>query len=89
MSEFWNDPNDKTTPVTPPPSTKAANVISATDDEALLTSAQAAKLLKLSEKGLRGMAQKGRISHFKLGREYRFRKDDLFKMMLRVEAANK
>jgi excisionase family DNA binding protein len=57
--------------------------------DSLLTSQEAAQLLRMTPKGLRAMAQKGRIGHFKLGREYRFRKNELLNMMLRVEATNK
>jgi excisionase family DNA binding protein len=86
QSEFWNEnDDDETATVAPPPSTKVPSVIeAASDDETFLTSAQAAKLLNLSQKGLRGMASKGKIPYYKLGREFRYKRSELIKMMVPV-----
>lgn len=57
-----------------------------TDDEALLTSAEAAKLLGYSEKSFRNAVSLGKIPHYKLFGQNRFKKSELVALLIRVEA---
>ncbi len=58
---------------------------SVTDDEALLTSAEAAKLLGYSEKSFRNAVSLGKIPHYKLFGQNRFKKSELLALLIRVE----
>lgn len=50
----------------------------------LLTTAEAATLLKLSSKGLRKMALAGKVSYYKIGRYHRYRKEDVLALITKA-----
>lgn len=56
-----------------------------TDEEALLTSAEAAKLLGYSEKSFRNSVAMGKVPHYKLFGQNRFKKSELLGLLVRVE----
>lgn len=58
---------------------------SVTEDEALLTSADAAKLLGYSEKSFRNSVSMGKVPHYKLFGQNRFKKSELLGLLVRVE----
>ena len=55
------------------------------DDEALMTSAEAAEFLGLSVKGLRNLASAGKVPHYKLFGHNRFKRSELLALLIRVE----
>lgn len=70
-------PIDQTDAVIPSPSV--------TEDDALLTSADAAKLLGYSEKSFRNAVSLGKIPHYKLFGQNRFKKRELVDLLIKVE----
>lgn len=58
---------------------------SVTEDEVLLTSAEAAKLLGYSEKSFRNSVAKGKVPHYKLFGQNRFKKSELLGLLVRIE----
>lgn len=56
-----------------------------TEDEILLTSAEGAKLLGYSEKSFRNAVAAGKIPHYKLLGQNRFKKSELLGLLVRVE----
>lgn len=57
-----------------------------TEDEILLTSAEGAKLLGYSEKSFRNAVAAGKIPHYKLLGQNRFKKSELLGLLVRVES---
>lgn len=55
-------------------------------DEALLSSSQAAHLLGYSEKSFRNLVSKGKIPHYKLLGQNRFKKIELLSLLVKVES---
>ena len=56
------------------------------EDEILLTSAEASKLLGYTEKSFRNLVSLGRIPHYKLMGQNRFKKSELLGLLVRVES---
>ena len=56
-----------------------------TDDEILLTSSEGAKLLGYGEKSFRNAVAAGKIPHYKLMGQNRFKKSELLGLLIRVE----
>lgn len=56
-----------------------------TDDEALLSSADGAKLLGYTEKSFRNAVSAGKIPHYKLLGQNRFKKSELLALLVRVD----
>ena len=56
-----------------------------TNEEALLTSAEAAKLLGYSEKSFRNSVAMGKVPHYKLFGQNRFKKDELLSLLVKIE----
>lgn len=78
--EIENDIKGHETPSAPTNGPKEAS-----DTMELLTTTEAARFLCVTKKALRGMAAKGRVSAYKLGRNYRFLRVDLLKLLVRAE----
>ena len=90
INDFFNDGADESNSPGTPSALSTPDVPLANEaDESFLTSAEAAQFLKLSQKGLRGMASKGKIPYYKLGREYRYKRSELLNIMAHVEAVHK
>jgi excisionase family DNA binding protein len=60
-------------------------VASTDDSQPLMKSAEAANLLGLSVKGLRNLASAGKIPHYKLFGQNRFKKSELMGLLVKVE----
>ncbi|OQW48546.1 MAG: hypothetical protein A4S09_13675 [Proteobacteria bacterium SG_bin7] len=58
------------------------------EDEILLTSAEGAKLLGYSEKSFRNAVAAGKIPHYKLLGQNRFKKSELLSLLMKVEVKN-
>lgn len=55
------------------------------DEGSILTSAEAARLLGYSEKSFRNMVSDGKVPHYKLFGQNRFKKSELMGLLVKVE----
>lgn len=61
------------------------SVLPIKDDEILLTSSEGAKLLGYTEKSFRNAVAAGKIPHYKLLGQNRFKKSELLSLLVKVE----
>ena len=73
----WGGETDCKAQQLEPENSAQSKVVTASVGEALMTTSEAAQFLRITPKGLRAMALKGKVKFYRVGRGHRYKIGDL------------